>query len=50
MGLSNINGFLDVAHLLLGQNNPPNVLTTSYGFDERHISPKVAQYARPIPS
>ncbi|KAI1786417.1 family S53 protease, partial [Ganoderma leucocontextum] len=42
-GIGTINGFLDVAHFLLNETNPPNVLTTSYNFDERHVSPKVAQ-------
>ncbi|KAH9896504.1 family S53 protease [Cubamyces lactineus] len=32
-----INGFLDIIDFLLEENNPPQVLTTSYGFDETEI-------------
>ncbi|KAM5542033.1 hypothetical protein V8D89_004343 [Ganoderma adspersum] len=38
-----VDDFLDVAHFLLSQNNPPNVLTTSYGIDEGDVSPKLAR-------
>ena len=50
VGLSNVNGFIDVANFLLSQANPPNVLTTSYGFDEGFISSRVARYVCSIPS
>ncbi|KAH8111226.1 family S53 protease [Phellopilus nigrolimitatus] len=35
-------GFLDTTNYLLGQNNPPQVLTTSYGLVESNISPDLA--------
>lgn len=33
-----LEGFLDIINYLLGQENPPQVLTTSYGDDENQIS------------
>ncbi|EKM56141.1 uncharacterized protein PHACADRAFT_257222 [Phanerochaete carnosa HHB-10118-sp] len=42
VGLENkdgdLMGFLDIINFLLGESNPPQVLTTSYGFDENTIS------------
>ena len=32
-----LDGFIDEANFLLGQSSPPNVLTTSYGFNEDEI-------------
>ena len=40
-----LDGFLDIVNFLNGENEPPNVLTTSYGDYENDISPKLAQYA-----
>ncbi|THH29754.1 hypothetical protein EUX98_g4430 [Antrodiella citrinella] len=34
----NLEGFLDIVNFLLGESNPPNVLTTSYGQNENTIS------------
>lgn len=38
-----LEGFLDIINFLLAQSNPPKVLTTSYGFDERFISVTAAK-------
>ncbi|PIL33241.1 hypothetical protein GSI_04691 [Ganoderma sinense ZZ0214-1] len=38
-----IGSWLDLADLLLSQDHPPSVLTTSYSFNEPGLSPKVAQ-------
>ncbi|KAM5542002.1 hypothetical protein V8D89_004312 [Ganoderma adspersum] len=38
-----IDSWLDLADFLLSQDHPPSVLTTSYAFKERGVSPKVAQ-------
>ncbi|KAI0294260.1 family S53 protease-like protein [Multifurca ochricompacta] len=35
-------GFLDIINFLLGESNPPHVLTTSYGANENGISQSVA--------
>lgn len=37
-----VNGFLDIINNLLGQSAPPQVLTTSYGFDEPDLPTSVA--------
>ncbi|KAK0478663.1 family S53 protease-like protein [Armillaria luteobubalina] len=37
-----VDGFLDVANFLNGEVSPPQVLTTSYGFDETDIPASVA--------
>lgn len=37
-----IDGFLDVIEYLLSQNNPPHVVTTSYGFGNE-LSAGIAQ-------
>ncbi|KDR73332.1 hypothetical protein GALMADRAFT_72684 [Galerina marginata CBS 339.88] len=37
-----LEGFLDIINLLLGQSNPPSVLTTSYGQNENTISRSLA--------
>ncbi|TFK89462.1 family S53 protease-like protein [Polyporus arcularius HHB13444] len=37
-----VNGFLDQINFLLGESNPPQVLTTSYGFDEPDLPTSVA--------
>ncbi|TFK32816.1 family S53 protease-like protein [Crucibulum laeve] len=37
-----LEGFLDIINLLLGQSNPPHVLTTSYGQNENTISRALA--------
>lgn len=29
-----VDGFLDIVNFLLGESDPPQVLTTSYGFNE----------------
>ncbi|TDL17184.1 family S53 protease [Rickenella mellea] len=39
----NLEGFLDIINFLLGEPNPPQVLTTSYGQDERTISSILAK-------
>ncbi|KAI1786404.1 family S53 protease [Ganoderma leucocontextum] len=41
-GHSSLTGFLDMAHYLLKQKNPPHVWTTSYSFGEHQISSKFA--------
>ena len=38
-----LSGFLDMINLLLGQSNPPPVLTTSYGFNEPALSSSAAK-------
>ncbi|KAI0058592.1 family S53 protease [Artomyces pyxidatus] len=37
-----LEGFLDIANFLLAEENPPQVLTTSYGQDEYTISKELA--------
>ncbi|KIP04581.1 hypothetical protein PHLGIDRAFT_25524 [Phlebiopsis gigantea 11061_1 CR5-6] len=37
-----LEGFLDIVNLLLGESNPPQVLTTSYGENESDISRALA--------
>ncbi|TDL17434.1 family S53 protease-like protein [Rickenella mellea] len=37
-----LEGFLDIINFLLGESNPPQVLTTSYGQDESTISSSLA--------
>ena len=37
-----LDGFLDIINFLLGESNPPHVLTTSYGFDENDVSRRLA--------
>lgn len=36
-------GFLDIINFLLEQENPPHVLTTSYGSDEVGVSRALAE-------
>ncbi|KAI0761500.1 family S53 protease [Trametes elegans] len=38
----NLEGFLDTINFLLGENSPPQVLTTSYGQNENTISARLA--------
>ena len=38
-----LGGFLDIINSLLSEQNPPQVLTTSYGEDEPDISPALAK-------
>lgn len=38
-------GFQDIIEYLLGLDDPPHVLTTSYGANEDEISASVAEYA-----
>ena len=38
-----LDGFLDIINFLLGESNPPQVLTTSYGFNENTVSPSLAK-------
>lgn len=37
-----VNGFLDIINTLLGESNPPQVLSTSYGFDEPDLPTNIA--------
>ncbi|KAI0769616.1 family S53 protease [Trametes elegans] len=37
-----LNGFLDMADTLIGENNAPQVLSTSYGFDEPELPNNLA--------
>ncbi len=39
-----LEGFLDIINFLLGESNPPHVLTTSYGQNENTISRNLAKY------
>ncbi|KAG0016591.1 hypothetical protein BGZ81_011141 [Podila clonocystis] len=41
-GLSNIDGFINVANMLLGQDVTPSVLSLNYGFDEDSVSQSAA--------
>ena len=38
-----LSGFLDIINFLLGESNPPHVLTTSYGQNENTISSSLAK-------
>ena len=38
-----LNGFLDMADTLIGENNAPQVLSTSYGFDEPELPNSLAK-------
>ncbi len=38
-----LEGFLDIINFLLGESNPPHVLTTSYGQNENTISRALAK-------
>lgn len=38
-----LDGFIDEANFLLGQDSPPTVLTTSYGFNEDEITLDLAK-------
>ena len=38
-----LGGFLDIINFLLGESNPPQVLTTSYGDNESDISRSLAK-------
>ena len=42
-----INGFLDIINSLLAQSNPPQVLTTSYGFNEPDLPTSIAKWVPP---
>ena len=48
VGLANSDGdllgFLDIINFLLGESNPPQVLTTSYGGNEGNFSPALVKY------
>lgn len=37
-------GFLDIMDALLEEDNPPSVLTTSFGFNEADLPSSLAQY------
>ncbi|KAK7439369.1 hypothetical protein VKT23_017593 [Stygiomarasmius scandens] len=37
-----VNGFIDIINALLAESAPPQVLTTSYGFDERDLGSALA--------
>ncbi|OJT02652.1 Tripeptidyl-peptidase sed3 [Trametes pubescens] len=37
-----VNGFLDIINTLLGESAPPQVLSTSYGFDEPDLPASIA--------
>ncbi|KAL0581431.1 hypothetical protein V5O48_000585 [Marasmius crinis-equi] len=37
-----VSGFLDVIDVLVAEDNPPAVLSTSYGFDESDLGPELA--------
>jgi tripeptidyl-peptidase-1 len=37
-----VDGFLDIINFLNGESRPPQVLTTSYGFDERDLGATLA--------
>ncbi|KAI0646520.1 family S53 protease [Trametes meyenii] len=37
-----VNGFLDIINTLLGETNPPQVLSTSYGFNEPDLPTSIA--------
>ncbi|OSD03903.1 family S53 protease [Trametes coccinea BRFM310] len=37
-----VNGFLDIINTLLGESAPPQVLSTSYGFDEPDLPTSIA--------
>ena len=39
-----IDGFLDIINFLIGETTPPQVLSTSYGFNEPDIPPTIAKY------
>ena len=39
-----INGFLYIINSLLAESNPPQVLTTSYGFNEPEIPSGIAKW------
>ena len=38
-----LEGFLDIINFLLGEDSPPQVLTTSYGQNENTISRALAK-------
>ena len=38
-----LEGFLDIINFLIGEDNQPQVLTTSYGSDEPGLSPELSQ-------
>jgi tripeptidyl-peptidase I len=45
VGPNNRDGFeghLDLAQYLLSMSQPPQVVTTSYGFDENNVDPRMA--------
>lgn len=42
-GISNMNGFINMANSLLYQEVPPSVLSISYGFIENQVSPNSAR-------
>ena len=37
-----VNGFLDIINTLIGESNAPQVLSTSYGFDEPDLPTSIA--------
>ncbi len=43
-GVSSNEGFLDMVNFILAESNPPQVLTTSYAFNEIGLSPAFAKY------
>jgi tripeptidyl-peptidase-1 len=38
-----IDGFLDIVNTLIAEANPPQVWSTSYGFDERDVPSSIAK-------
>ena len=43
-----LGGFLDIMDALLEEDNPPSVLTTSFGFNEADLPSSLAQYVPTI--
>lgn len=39
-----VGGFLDIIQAFIAEDSPPNVLTTSYGFNEEDFSLAIAEY------
>lgn len=39
-----LGGFIDLANFLLSESSPPQVLTTSYGYNEAVISTNLAAF------
>lgn len=37
--------FVETVNFLLGEDSPPQTMTTSYGFDEHWLNPALARWA-----